>query len=100
MTKIYTVQSGETLPKIATKLLGDVNRWQEIAYINSLTHPYFIRPGQILEIPDDKGELIINVIGKKPTAAASTVKPGFNISPATTLLVLAIGAALFWPKRS
>ena len=80
--KIYKVASGDTLTKIATSLLGDKERWQEIAYINSLSTPYVIFPGQILLIPDDDSELEILVTkGQEPgevgppVAQSGTDKP-------------------------
>ena len=101
--KIYTVRSGDYLVKIAGSVLGDPARWKEIAHMNALTHPYIIRPGQILTIPGDKPEVVevqpplkFDVVGK-PAAmhntAAAPASP--KISPATVKLLLALGAALF-----
>lgn len=47
----YTVQSGDTLSKIAEKLLGDPNRWREIAALNSIADPRSLRAGQVLQVP-------------------------------------------------
>lgn len=54
--KTYTVVSGDSLWKIAQKLLGDGSRWKEIyTYNNNKSiiggNPNLIRPGQILSIP-------------------------------------------------
>lgn len=54
--KTYTVVSGDSLWKIAQKLLGDGSRWREIyTYNNNKSiiggNPNLIRPGQILSIP-------------------------------------------------
>jgi nucleoid-associated protein YgaU len=51
--KTYTVQSGDTLAKIAQELLGDGNRWSEIYEANkdSIADPNVIKVGQELKIP-------------------------------------------------
>lgn len=97
MTDIYTVQSGESLSIISRDVLGDINKWKELAFLNGLSHPYFIYPGQILELPPEKGSEIFEVFN--PVAVASIAeKTGFSFSPATVIL-LAVGAALlFWRK--
>jgi LysM repeat protein len=50
---IYTVQSGDTLSKIAKAYLGDSNRYMEIFKANSetLKNPDMIKVGQKLNIP-------------------------------------------------
>ena len=62
MTDIYTVRSGESLSIIARDVLGDVNKWKELAFLNGLSHPYFIYPGQILELPKEGQTDIFEVI--------------------------------------
>lgn len=49
----YTVVKGDSLWKIAKKLLGDGNRWQEIYSLNrdKISNPNRIYPGQVLTIP-------------------------------------------------
>ena len=49
----YTVQSGDTLSKIAKEKLGDANAYMEIFNANTdvLTDPNKIKPGQVLKIP-------------------------------------------------
>ena len=49
----YTVQSGDTLSKIAKAHLGDANAYMKIFEANKdqLTDPDKIRPGQVLKIP-------------------------------------------------
>jgi nucleoid-associated protein YgaU len=49
----YVVKSGDTLSKIAKKLYGDANRWQEIFEANKeqIENPSLIRPGWELLIP-------------------------------------------------
>lgn len=49
----YTVQSGDSLSRIAKRLLGDGNRWREIYELNRdlLKNPNLIYPGQVLKLP-------------------------------------------------
>ena len=51
--KTYTVQSGDTLSKIAKQFLGDANAYPKIFDANrdQLNDPDKIRPGQVLKIP-------------------------------------------------
>ena len=53
----YTVVSGDTLSKIAKKLLGNANRWHEIHDANrdQISNPDLIRVGQVLKIPAAAG---------------------------------------------
>lgn len=52
-TNTYTVQSGDTLSKIAKEHYGDANRYMEIFEANreQLSDPDKIKPGQELIIP-------------------------------------------------
>ena len=49
----YTVQSGDTLSKIAKQHLGDANAYMKIFDVNKdqLSDPDKIKPGQVLKIP-------------------------------------------------
>ncbi len=50
----YTVQSGDSLSKIAKHTLGDANRWREIYEANREVigdNPDLIKPGQQLRLP-------------------------------------------------
>ncbi len=49
----YTVKSGDSLSKIAKRLLGDAMKYPDIFEANTpmLTHPDKIYPGQVLRIP-------------------------------------------------
>lgn len=50
----YTVQSGDSLSKIAQQKLGDANKWRQIYDANRATigdNPDLIKPGQRLRIP-------------------------------------------------
>jgi nucleoid-associated protein YgaU len=52
--RTHTVVAGDSLSKIAKKLLGNANRWREIHELNkdTIKNPDLIRPGQVLKIPD------------------------------------------------
>jgi len=49
----YTVQSGDTLGKIAQRFLEKANRYPEIFELNKdiLKNPDLIHPGQVLKLP-------------------------------------------------
>ena len=51
--RTYTVQSGDTLSKIAKEHLGDANAYMKIFNANKdqLSNPDLIKPGQVLRIP-------------------------------------------------
>ena len=51
--RTYTVQSGDTLSKIAKEYLGDANAYMDIFNANRdlLSDPDRIKPGQVLKIP-------------------------------------------------
>ena len=51
--RMYTVQTGDTLSKIAKEQYGDANKYPTIFEANKpmLTHPDKIYPGQVLRIP-------------------------------------------------
>ena len=52
--RTYTVVAGDSLSKIAKKLLGNASRWKEIHALNQdvIKNPDLIHPGQVLKIPD------------------------------------------------
>mgnify|MGYP005843105743 CR=1 FL=1 len=49
----YTVQEGDTLTRISTKVYGNSGRWVEIFHANrdQLGSPHDLQPGQVLEVP-------------------------------------------------
>jgi nucleoid-associated protein YgaU len=51
----YTVESGDTLSKIAKRELGDAGKWRVIFEANrdTIKDPDLIHPGQVLAIPSD-----------------------------------------------
>jgi nucleoid-associated protein YgaU len=55
-TRFYTVQSGDTLSKIAKAHYGDANKYQQIFEANTpmLSHPDKIYPGQVLRVPPEQ----------------------------------------------
>lgn len=54
--KTYTVESGDTLSKIAKETLGDANAYMKIFNLNTpmLKDPDDIYPGQVLILPDQQ----------------------------------------------
>lgn len=46
--RTYTVQSGDTLWGIASRLFGNGNRYNELAEKNSIANPSLIYPGQVI----------------------------------------------------
>ena len=53
-TRVYTVESGDSLWKIAEKFYGDGSQWRKIHEANRATidDPDVIHPGQQLTIPE------------------------------------------------
>jgi nucleoid-associated protein YgaU len=51
--RVYVVQSGDSLSKIAKEELGDAGRWPEIFELNKdkIKDPNLIHPGQELKMP-------------------------------------------------
>lgn len=47
----YTVKKGDTLSKIARVLLGDADRWVEIAKLNNIRDPRTLKVGRVLKLP-------------------------------------------------
>jgi len=49
----YTVQSGDSLSKIAKRVYGDANKWHTIFAANrdKISNPDLIHPGQVLTLP-------------------------------------------------
>jgi len=55
-TKIYVVQPGDSLSKIAKREYGDASAWKAIFEANKdqIKNPDLIHPGQKLKIPPKK----------------------------------------------
>jgi len=97
--KLYTVQQGDYLEKIAMEQLGDRKRWSEIAYINELKQPYMIRTNDVLLLPDDSEALEVVItkgVREQDKAAAVTKQAALTVTPATVALgLLAVAAFIF-----
>lgn len=50
-SRSYTVKKGDTLQKIAAKLLKKSSRWKDIANLNNIRDPKKIKVGQRLKVP-------------------------------------------------
>lgn len=87
---------GETLKSIALDQLGDESRWQELAFINSLSQPYFVAPGQLILLPsgDEPLEIVIKEYGETPVKSSAAV-PGANLTLSPAELWLLAGGAAF-----
>jgi predicted chitinase len=97
----YTVNSGDTLFKIARATLGDGDRWREIYDANRdvLSNPNIIYPGQSLRIPGGHG-------GPAPAPAPNPGPPGkVDLPLSADQIAAAIGAPAanvrqYWPVIS
>ena len=47
----FTVAPGDTLIRLSERMLVSPDAWQEVATLNRLGNPNFLRPGQVLTIP-------------------------------------------------
>ena len=105
--KLYTVQAGDYLRKIAIEQLGDQSRWSEIAYINELSHPYIIRTNQILLLPNNDEPLQVVItkgIRDDSQPGATTIVNDTSVKEATmftpvTIAVLAVVAVAFLLRK-
>jgi len=94
--RLYQLRNGETLKTVAKSQLGDESRWSELAYINSLNHPYFVTPGQLILVPDDTDplEVVVTTGTTAPTATPPAV--AFDLSPTQWGLVAAGVVLIAW----
>lgn len=92
----YIVRPGDSLSKIALRQLGDMSRWTELAYMNSIAEPYILQIGQEIILPDDEPLEVVITKGQTEQAAP-VLEAALNFNPATVALLVA-GAALifFW----
>ena len=102
--RFYTVKAGDSLSIIARDELNEIGRWQEIAYINSITSPYIIQPGQVILLPVDTGGLPVAITDYAPAptnGGGETKRAAFEFSPATLALAGIIAVAVFfmWEKK-
>ncbi|MEM7622033.1 MAG: LysM peptidoglycan-binding domain-containing protein [Planctomycetota bacterium] len=59
----YTVREGETMQTIARREYGSVSRWTVIARANPLLDPNRLRPGRVIRLPVDPGNVQGRVVG-------------------------------------
>lgn len=102
--RAYIVQAGDSLSIIARDELGELSRWREIAYINSISAPYTIQPGQVISLPVDTGGLPITITdyARPPTNGDGEPKQAaFEFSPATIAIAGIIAVAVFfmWKQK-
>ena len=102
--RLYTVKAGDSLSIIARDELGELARWREIAYINSIVAPYIIQPGQAILLPVDDKPLQVRITdyAPGPTNGGGEVKQAaFEFSPATLAIAAIIAVAVFsmWEKK-
>lgn len=97
----YTVKAGDTLSTIARDVVGDVNRWPDIARLNKLAEPYTISPGMQLLLPDVEVLGPVVVAAKRRPPATVPTPPqaaglGFDLRDPQTLIYLAAGALVLF----
>ena len=73
----YTVQRGDTLGKIAKRILGSSKRWREIARANPSINPNRLRVGDKLVIPGAAPERATMA----PPVVAPVVSAPLNVAP-------------------
>lgn len=102
METFYVIKKGDTLSKIARDVLGNINYWQRIAFLNQIKPPYTIFPGETITLPATDGTtqtprpIITSTVPIIPPAGVlpSPIRVGFfqNIFKNPLMLgVLAIG---------
>jgi len=64
----YTVRSGDTLEKIAKREFGKSSLWTVIAEANPLRDPRRLKPGDVIRIPLDPGNVQGKVVQTPPGA--------------------------------
>ena len=108
--KTYVVRAGDSLSKIARDVLGDINRWREIALLNAIASPYTIYVGEVLTLPASitQNETRVFTDGTQITATLPAVDPGISPPASTsrwgsvigwTLAFGAFALALIPPKK-
>ena len=97
--RLYTVKAGDSLSIIARDELGDISRWPEVAYINSISAPYTIFAGQNILLPVTGDPLTFEITEYAPEPSNGTVaekKAAFELTPATLAIGLAIVAVFLF----
>ncbi len=79
----YVVQAGDTLPKIAMKVYGDPNRWQDLMVLNNIDNGNRIVVGQRLVTVSDNSHMAAPaaVAAAPATARATSNAAALNNAP-------------------
>lgn len=78
----YVVQVGDTLPKIAMKVFGDANRWQDLMVLNNIDNSNRIFVGQKLVTKADHSSVANHqVAAAAPRSAAKAKAQAHNYDP-------------------
>jgi len=83
----YVVVRGDYLSKIAKKVYGDMNKWRNLAAVNThIRNPNLIFPGETLKIPVDNSislefaSMYLKLSPGKRMMISEIVKPGDSLS--------------------
>lgn len=81
-TRQYTVQSGDSMQRIAQRVYGDANKWRAIATANPLVDPLKLRLGMKLNLPTlDEAAALEEPAGPAPSQTVKyTVRPNDSLS--------------------
>jgi hypothetical protein len=85
----YTVKRGDTLQALASDLLVDPKKWNELARLNNLKNPNLIQPGFVFDVPRS----LIN-FDKQPKLATSGLLLSANGSVTVNGETAVAGAAV------
>ena len=89
----YTVQAGDTLPKIAMKVYGDPNRWQDLMVLNNIDNGNRIYVGQKLvtvasnNIVAEEAPIAVHEISEMPEESESADASYYGVSSEGTYTV-------------
>ncbi|MEQ9455535.1 MAG: LysM peptidoglycan-binding domain-containing protein [Phycisphaeraceae bacterium] len=94
-----TVQSGDSLAKLAARHLGDSGRWDEIYELNRdvLSSPDRVLPGMELKLPDSESTRTMAAEPSQPAKAAKThtIQSGDSLS---SIAAATLGSASRWDE--
>jgi hypothetical protein len=81
--RVYVVQAGDSLSKIAREVYGDGSRWREIFEANKdrIASPSLIYPGQELRIPYGPGDVVEPAPTEPPAEPAPAEPPEEETPP-------------------
>jgi LysM repeat protein len=85
--RVYVVQPGDTLSKIAKEVYGNGSRWREIFEANKdkISDPSMIYPGQELRIPYGPDDTAEPVPTEPPTEPPAETPPSEELKPFATV---------------